>query len=132
MHPLAFDSMGDVLVPDLAEALGDNVLHGFKVSLINDTRDSTFLPTQGHYFEVSGEQVIGTFDYPRVMIDGRTYFLIRERPDRSGRHVLSLATNVGYTGTQTPVYEHFFAGGFLHLAWLRLPWSLASGCGYGG
>lgn len=99
-------------VADLNEALGDNVLHGFKLALINDTRDSTFLPTQGHYFEVSGEQVIGTFDYPRVMIDGRTYYLIRERPDHSGRHVLSLATNIGYTGTQTPVYEHFFAGGF--------------------
>ena len=110
--PLAFDPNGRVRAPDLAEVLGDNVLHGFKVSVINDTRDSTFLPTQGHYLEISGEQVIGTFDYPRVMLDARTYFLIRERPDRSGRHVLSLATNVGYSGTQTPVYDHFFAGGF--------------------
>lgn len=110
--PLAFDGGGAVQVADLAEALGDNSLHGFKLAVINDTRDSTFLPTQGHYLEVSGEQVIGTFDYPRVMIDGRTYYLIRERPDHSGRHVLSLATNIGYSGTQTPVYEHFFAGGF--------------------
>ena len=99
-------------VPELAEVVGNNYLHGFRAAVINDTRDSTFLATQGHYFEVSGEQVIGTFDYPRVMIDARKYFLIHERPDHSGRHVLTVSTNVGYSGTQTPIYEHFFAGGF--------------------
>ena len=99
-------------VPELDEVIGDNVLHGFKLTLINDTRDSAFLATQGHYIEVGGEQVIGTFDYPRVTMDLRKFFLIRERPDHSGRHVLSIATNVGYSGTHTPIYEHFFAGGF--------------------
>jgi outer membrane protein insertion porin family len=70
------------------------------------------LATQGHYIELGGEQVIGTFDYPRVTADLRKFFLIRERPDHSGRHVLSVATNVGYSGTHTPIYENFFAGGF--------------------
>lgn len=98
--------------PDLAEAVGDNVLHGFKLTVINDTRDSAFLPTQGHYLEMAGEQVVGTFDYPRVTMDARKYWLLFERPDHSGRHVLSASTNLGYTGTQTPIYEHFFAGGF--------------------
>lgn len=98
--------------PDLAEVVGDNVLHGFRVTVINDTRDSAFLATQGHYFEIAGEQVIGTFDYPRVTMDARKYWLLYERPDHSGRHVLSASTNVGYTGTHTPIYEHFFAGGF--------------------
>ncbi len=100
------------VVPAIAEALGSNALHGFKLSVTNDTRDSSFLPTQGHYLEVSGEQVIGTFDYPRIAADFRQYFLLRERPDHSGRHVLSLSTNVAYSGTQTPIYEHYFAGGF--------------------
>lgn len=100
------------VVPLLDEALGDNVLHGFRVSLINDTRDSAFLATQGHYFEVGGEQVIGSFDYPRVDMDFRQYWMLHERPDHSGRHVLSFSTTVGYTGTQTPIYENFFAGGF--------------------
>lgn len=100
------------VVPLLDEALGDNVLHGFRLSVINDTRDSAFLATQGHYFEVGGEQVIGTFDYPRVDVDFRQYWMLRERPDHSGRHVLSFSTTVGYTGTQTPIYENFFAGGF--------------------
>jgi outer membrane protein insertion porin family len=100
------------LVPELDEVLGDNVLHGFKLTLINDTRDNAFLATQGHYFEIGGEQVIGSFDYPRVDMDFRKYFMLYERPDHSGRHVLSLSTTIGYTGTHTPIYEHYFAGGF--------------------
>jgi outer membrane protein insertion porin family len=103
------------VVPELDEALGDNVLHGFRLSVINDTRDNAFLATQGHYFEVAGEQVIGTFDYPRVEADFRQYWMLSERPDHSGRHVLSYSTTVGYTGTHTPIYEHFFAGGFATL-----------------
>ncbi|NLG56568.1 MAG: BamA/TamA family outer membrane protein, partial [Rhodococcus sp.] len=98
--------------PELSEVSGSNYLHGFRLSLVNNTRDSDFLPTQGHYFEVYGEQVIGTFDYPRAGIDLRKYFLMRERADHSGRHVLSLGTQVNVTGNDTPIYEHFFAGGF--------------------
>lgn len=98
--------------PQLAEVLGDNVLHGFRLGVINDTRDSAFLPTQGHYLEVYGEQVVGTFDYPRVGFDFKKYYLVRERADHSGRHVVSLTTKVDYTGTNTPVYDQFFAGGF--------------------
>jgi outer membrane protein insertion porin family len=41
--------------------------------------------------------------------------MLHERPDHSGRHVLSFSTTVGYTGTQTPIYENFFAGGFATL-----------------
>ena len=99
-------------VPDLMQALGSNQLHGFKVTAINDTRDSAFLPTQGSYLEMSGEFVTGTFDYPRVTVDYRRFFLLRERPDHSGRHVLSFSTNVGWMGDDAPIYEHFFAGGF--------------------
>jgi len=99
-------------VPDLAAALGSNALHGFKLTAINDTRDNSFLPTQGRYLEMSGEYVTGTFDYPRVTADYRRFFLLRERPDRSGRHVLSFSTNVGWLGDDAPIYEHFFAGGF--------------------
>jgi outer membrane protein insertion porin family len=99
-------------VPQLDRALGSNVLHGFRASLINDTRDNAFLATQGHYLEIGGEQVIGSFSYPRVDLDFRQYWMLSERPDHSGRHVLSFATTVGYSGTQTPIYDNFFAGGF--------------------
>ncbi|HYO24861.1 MAG TPA: BamA/TamA family outer membrane protein, partial [Lacipirellulaceae bacterium] len=103
------------VVPDLDEVVGDNALHGFRLSVIRDTRDNAFLATQGHYLEVGAEQVIGTFDYPRIDIDARKYWLLHERPDHSGRHVFSLSSTVGFTGTHTPIYEHYFAGGFATL-----------------
>jgi outer membrane protein insertion porin family len=100
------------VVPELDEVLGDNSLHGFKLTVIRDTRDNPFLATKGTYFEIGGEQVVGSFDYPRVEMDVRKYWLLHERPDHSGRHVFSLSSTVGYSGTHTPIYEHFFAGGF--------------------
>lgn len=105
----------DDTVPDLAEVEGSNAIHGFRLTLANDTRDSMFLATQGHYLEFGVEQVIGTFEYPRATIDARQYFLVNERPDHSGRHVLTAATQLGFTGSDTPIYERFFAGGFTTL-----------------
>jgi outer membrane protein insertion porin family len=97
---------------ELQEVLGDNVLHGFKYTIANDTRDSAFLATQGHFIQLELEQVIGSFDYPRAILEARQYALLRERPDHSGRHVLTLSSRVGVTGKNTPIYENFFAGGF--------------------
>jgi outer membrane protein insertion porin family len=105
----------DDTVPDLVDAEGHNALHGFKLTIANDTRDSIFLATQGHLLELAVEQVIGSFEYPRATIDARKYLLITERPDHSGRHVLTAGTQVGFTGSDTPVYERFYAGGFTTL-----------------
>ena len=96
----------------LAAVVGDNVLHGFQGTLTHDTRDSAFLATSGHFIELSFEQVVGDFNYPKSEIDVRQYFLLRERPDGSGRHVISVSTRLGFAGDNTPVYDHFFAGGF--------------------
>ncbi|MEM1303532.1 MAG: POTRA domain-containing protein, partial [Planctomycetota bacterium] len=77
-------------IPDLDEVVGQsNSLHGFGVRIANDTRNNPFLATEGHFVELTLEQVIGSFDYPRAIIDARKYFLLTERPDHSGRHVLS-------------------------------------------
>jgi outer membrane protein insertion porin family len=46
------------------------------------------------------------------VLDGRQYFLLDERPDHSGRHVLTVSSRVGVTGSDTPIFENFFAGGF--------------------
>jgi outer membrane protein insertion porin family len=48
-------------------------------------------------------------------MDLRQHFPIYERPDQSGRHVLSLSGKVEYTGPNTPLYENIFYGGFSSL-----------------
>jgi outer membrane protein insertion porin family len=98
--------------PELAEAVGDSALYGFRVALAHDTRDSAMLATEGHLVELSFEQVTGSYDYPRGEIDVRQYFTMHQRPDGSGRHVLGLNARVAVTGSDTPIYDHYFAGGF--------------------
>ncbi len=97
---------------ELLDVLGDNGLYSVKANIIHDTRDSAFLPTEGHYIELAYEQNFGDFDFGRPTIEGRQYFMLRQRPDGSGRHVLSLRGRAGITGSQTPIFENFFAGGF--------------------
>jgi outer membrane protein insertion porin family len=106
-------------IPIIEQSSGNNGLYGFQVSLAHDTRDNPFLATQGHLLSASFEQVVGKFKYPRAEIEASQYFKLYERPDGSGRHVLSLTTHVGYTGDNTPVYERFFAGGFSSLRGFR-------------
>ena len=98
-------------VPELDSMVGDHDLYGGRVTLAHDTRDIPFLPTQGHLLELSFEQMFGSFDYPRGMVDYRQYFLIRERADGTNRHTLSVSTRTGVSGSQTPIFENFFAGG---------------------
>jgi outer membrane protein insertion porin family len=98
--------------PELQAVVGENALHSFRAQITLDTRDNAFLPTEGWLVEVGFEQTIGTFEYPRGDFDIRKYFLLRQRPDGSGRHVLSLGTRMGVSGENTPVYERYFAGGF--------------------
>jgi len=100
-------------VPELAAVVGhNNQLYSGRFSLTHDTRDVPFAPTQGHRIQLSYEQVFGTFDYPRGEVEWTQYHLIRERPDGSGRHTLSTSLKAGFSGSQTPIFENFFAGGF--------------------
>ncbi len=101
-----------VLIPQLTETLGDNALYSGRLSLTHDTRDIPFAPTEGHLIELGVEQAFGTFDYPRADLDLRKYFLVRERPDGSGRHTLGFMFRLGFTGSDTPIYENYFAGGY--------------------
>ena len=98
--------------PVLAEVVGENQLIAFRWNVAHDTRDNAFLPTEGHLVELAFDQAIGTWVYPRFVGDLRKYLVTRQRPDGSGRHVLGLAGTLGITGSDTPIYDNFFAGGF--------------------
>jgi len=99
-------------VEELDRSLGHSDLFSGQIQLVHDTRDLPFMPTQGHLIQASYEQVFGTFDYPRGELDYYQYFMLRERPDGSGRHTLAFSTRLGVTGSQTPIFENYFAGGF--------------------
>jgi outer membrane protein insertion porin family len=99
-------------VPDLNEVLGHTQLYSVKPQIAYDTRDSTFLPTQGMFFSTDFEYAFGTFQFPRYMLNFQQHYLMRERPDGTGRHTLSFYTQFGISGDDTPIYERFYAGGF--------------------
>lgn len=99
-------------VTALDRVLGDNELYSGRFTLTHDTRDIPFMPTEGHLIELSYEQVFGDYEYPRGELDLRRYFIIRERPDTSGRHTLGYIFRFGFSGSSTPIFENYFAGGF--------------------
>jgi len=99
-------------VPDLNAVLGNNALFGFQVGLAHDTRDNAFLATEGHLLRASFEETVGTYTFPRWEISGQQFFKIYENIDHSGRHVLSLSATVAQTGSDTPIFERYFGGGF--------------------
>jgi outer membrane protein insertion porin family len=98
--------------PLLFDSLGSNVLHSFRIAGTHDTRDSQIFPGEGHFVELSYEQAFGEFVYPRFEGTARQYYTVYSRPDGGGRHILTLAGQLGWTDVGTPIFERFFAGGF--------------------
>lgn len=99
-------------VPELNAALGKSELYSGRATLTHDTRDLPFMPTEGHMIELAYEQTFGSFEYPRFEAEYAQYFMLRQRPDMSGRHTLAFSTRVGISGDDTPIFENYFAGGF--------------------
>jgi outer membrane protein insertion porin family len=105
--------------PELLEVLGDNFLTTVSLGLEHDTRDNPFMATCGHLTSVNLEQGFGDFTYSQITLEGRQYFAITERPDGSGKQVFSLRGTAGFTSSDTPIFERFFAGGFRNFRGFR-------------
>ncbi|MEC8558350.1 MAG: BamA/TamA family outer membrane protein [Planctomycetota bacterium] len=99
-------------VSELDSALGSNDLYTARFRVARDTRDSPFLSSRGAYFEMVFDQVFGEYDYQRGRVNYSRYFTMRERPDGTGKHILAATWKLGFTGSQTPIFENFFAGGY--------------------
>jgi outer membrane protein assembly factor BamA len=63
-------------------------------------------------FDVSYEQVFGDYEYPLATAEYTSFFTTYERVDGTGRHVLAFRSQASWAGSDTPVYDRFFAGGF--------------------
>lgn len=109
---LVLDQNGVVQPRELARAEGSSFLSTARGSIVHDTRDSAFMPGAGHRLELSYEQAFGDFSFPKLEIDAKQYYTLFERADGGGRHILTLSGQGGWTGSDTPVFERFFAGGF--------------------
>jgi outer membrane protein insertion porin family len=99
-------------VPELDAVLGHNTVSTGRLTLTHDTRDIPFAPTQGHLITGSFEQAFGQFNFPRGDFEWAQYLTVRQRPDGSGRHTAGFITKLGVSGSDTPVFENYFAGGF--------------------
>lgn len=98
--------------PELNANLGNTDLFLGHVSLVRDTRDHPFLATEGSYTSTTFSQGFGEVNFSRADIDYRRYMLMYERPDGSGRHTVSMGTKLGFSGSETPIFENYFVGGF--------------------
>lgn len=99
-------------LPALDRVAGSNDLYTGRVRLAHNTRDSPFLPTEGHLLELIYDQTFGEFDFPRGQVNFSRYFLVTQRADGGGRHTFTSSMRLGFTGVDTPLFENFFAGGF--------------------
>jgi outer membrane protein insertion porin family len=106
-------------VQKLDSVLGRNELFSARFSIAHDTRDSAFLATQGALLQLIYDQAFGNFDYPQGQVNYSRYFRVHERADGLGRHVLASTWKVGFSGTQTPIFENFYAGGFSSMRGFR-------------
>lgn len=97
---------------ELAAAEGVNTLSTLRGTITHDTRDSSFMTGEGHLLEFSYEQAVGDFTYSQFMLEASQYFTVYSRPDGGGRHIISLGGQAGWTGSDTPIYEQFYAGGY--------------------
>ncbi|MEL7500080.1 MAG: BamA/TamA family outer membrane protein [Planctomycetota bacterium] len=98
--------------PQLNANLGNNDLYQFSLGLVYDTRQSPFLVDSGSYLALTYKQAFGEFDYARGEIDYRVQRLLFQRSPTSGHHTLSFRTKLGFSGSDTPVFENYIAGGF--------------------
>ncbi len=113
---------------DYQNAIGDNLVIGARAGVTRDTRDSYLRPTEGSILDVSFEEVTGLLPqegpitvpnspkswqaYPSVNVDFNQYWTLYQRPDNSGRHVLAYHGQVAWSGSDAPVFERYFEGGF--------------------
>ncbi|MFK7737349.1 MAG: BamA/TamA family outer membrane protein [Pirellulaceae bacterium] len=100
-------------VAELDSVLGSSDIYRVRFRVARDTRDSPFISGEGGLLELVYDQVFGEFDYPRGQINWSRFWTIGDSFDpRIGRRTLSHSWRVGITGSQTPIFENFYAGGF--------------------
>jgi outer membrane protein assembly factor BamA len=103
--------------PDITNFQGQSNVVGIRPGVSRDTRDSPILPTAGSLIDVGYEQVFGTYTYPLATAEYTQFFTsdFFQRKDGRGKHVLAIRSQLAVAGSDTPVYDRFYAGGYQSL-----------------
>ena len=96
---------------ELNSVLGSSNLYLASIGLVYDTRVFPYLTGAGSYLGLKFTQGFGDYSYSRGDIDFRNYRTIYQRLDGSGRHTIGWRTKLGFTGSDTPIFENYIAGG---------------------
>ena len=101
----------------ITKDIGWHFLLGLRGGLTRDTRDSYIFPTKGNVFDIGFEQVLGDYTFPIGTTEFTQFFSSKylQREDGSGKHVLAFRSQLAVAGTNAPVFERFYAGGFRSL-----------------
>ncbi len=114
LESVTIDNPRVMTSPDLNAVLGNSNLFLGSVGFVYDTRFNPVESAQGTYLSMHYRQAFGNYSYSRGDIDFRHHRLIYQRPDTSGRHILTYKTKLGFSGS-SPVFENYIAGGFSSL-----------------
>lgn len=98
---------------DIRDVEGGSYLSSIKLSLLHDTTDSRFLPSEGHRFNVSWEQAgaMGGDYFFSKFTGGYTKHWTVAIDEEERKSIVSAFTRVGQIFGDAPVFERFYAGG---------------------
>jgi len=98
--------------PAITDDAGQSTVFGIGGGVTRDTRDSYLLPTSGSVLTANIEQVLGDYNFPIGTLEASAFFTLWKRKDGSGKQILAARSQLSVAGSNAPVFERFFAGGF--------------------
>jgi outer membrane protein insertion porin family len=108
------DNLRPLAARDIRDAKGSSFLTSLKATIVRDTTDSRFFPTEGYRFALGWEQVGalgGDEDFGKPFASFAWYKTTRtDIFDR--KSVFATRADVGYIVGDAPVFERFYGGGF--------------------
>jgi outer membrane protein assembly complex protein YaeT len=91
---------------------GQHFLLGLRGGVTYNSTDSYLRPTEGLKADLAFEEFLGDYTFPKVDLNVDKFFTLYQRADNSGKQVLVAHSELAVTGSHTPVFERFYAGGF--------------------
>ncbi|MCZ6816514.1 MAG: outer membrane protein assembly factor BamA [Planctomycetota bacterium] len=98
---------------DIEDVKGNNWITSLKGTLVRDTTDSRWLPSEGNRLQFSWEQagaLGGDFTFSKL-IGQYDHYITVKRDSFDRKHILQFGATVGNIFGNAPVFERFYAGG---------------------